>query len=80
MPGVWRRGDPAPCQRLCGQAGADQPERLAGGAFVPAASPDQHGPKQSVEALGHRGFYQEWMIDLYAEAVRLAEETQRRAA
>lgn len=31
----------------------------------------QHGPKISVEALGHRGFYQEWGIDLLAEAVRL---------
>jgi hypothetical protein len=40
----------------------------------------QHGPKQSVEALGHQGFYQEWMIDLYAEAMRLADETQRKAA
>lgn len=43
----------------------------------------QHGPKISVEALGHRGFYQEWGIDLYAEAVRLWEETlalERRVA
>jgi hypothetical protein len=29
----------------------------------------------SVEMLGHRGFYQEWGIDLYAEAVRLWEES-----
>ena len=31
----------------------------------------QHGPKISVEALGHQGFYHEWGIDLLAEAVRL---------
>ncbi len=32
----------------------------------------QHGPKMSVHALGHRGFYQEHGIDLMAEAERLA--------
>ena len=37
----------------------------------------QHGPKQSVEALGHQGFFQEWGIDLLAEAMRLADETLR---
>lgn len=35
----------------------------------------QHGPAMSVEALGHRGFYQEWGIDLYAEAQRLEAES-----
>lgn len=40
----------------------------------------QHGPKQSVEALGHQGFFQEWGIDLYAEAMRLADDFQRKAA
>lgn len=40
----------------------------------------QFGPRQSVEALGHQGFFQEWGIDLLAEAMRLADETQRRAA
>jgi hypothetical protein len=43
----------------------------------------QHGPKTSVEALGHRGFFQMYGIDLYAEAVRLWEETlelERKAA
>lgn len=37
----------------------------------------QHDPKQimSVEALGHRGFYQEWGIDLLAEAKRLEAES-----
>ena len=38
----------------------------------------QHDPHQtlSVEALGHRGFYQEWGIDLRAEAERLWSETE----
>ena len=35
----------------------------------------QFGPRWSVEALGHRGFYQEWGIDLHAEATRLWDET-----
>ena len=34
----------------------------------------------SVEGLGHQGFYQEHGIDLFAEAMRLADDTQRRAA
>ncbi len=34
----------------------------------------QHGPKMSVHALGHRGFYQEHGIDLMAEAERLAND------
>lgn len=33
------------------------------------------GPRESVEALGHRGFYREYGIDLMAEAVRLWEES-----
>jgi hypothetical protein len=40
----------------------------------------QHGPKISVEALGHRGFYQKWGIDLLAEAERLWAESQQRMA
>jgi len=43
----------------------------------------QHGPKISVEALGHRGFFQEWGIDLLAEAERLwaeSEALERKAA
>ena len=32
---------------------------------------------QSVEGLGHQGFYDKHGIDLLAEAMRLAEETQR---
>jgi len=35
----------------------------------------QHGPKISVEALGHQGFYREWGIDLLAEAQRLEAES-----
>jgi len=35
----------------------------------------QHGPYGSVEALGHRGFYQEWGIDLHREARRLEAES-----
>lgn len=35
----------------------------------------QHGPKVSVHAIGHRGFYQEHGIDLYAEAQRLEAES-----
>lgn len=31
---------------------------------------------QSVEALGHRGFYEKHGIDLYAEAVRLWQESR----
>lgn len=35
----------------------------------------------SVQSLNHRGFYQEHGIDLFAEAMRLAEEwTERRVA
>lgn len=32
----------------------------------------QHGPRESVEALGHGGFFREYGIDLMAEAERLA--------
>ena len=32
----------------------------------------QWGPHESVEALGHRGFYERYAIDLMAEAERLA--------
>lgn len=37
----------------------------------------QYGPRESVEALGHAGFYREYGIDLLAEADRLWEETCR---
>lgn len=33
----------------------------------------QHGPETSVEALGHKGFFQFYGIDLLAEAERLRQ-------
>jgi hypothetical protein len=40
-----------------------------------------YGPRESVEALGHRGFFLTYGIDLMAEAERLwAESEQRKAA
>lgn len=47
--------------------------------LCPAHHQIQWGPS-SVEALGHRGFYEMHGIDLMAEAIRLADETQRKAA
>jgi hypothetical protein len=35
----------------------------------------QHGPRYSVEALGHGGFYREYRIDLLAAAEQLWEES-----
>jgi hypothetical protein len=35
----------------------------------------QHGPRESVEALGHRGFYKRHGVDLMAEALRLEAES-----
>lgn len=40
----------------------------------------QHGPRESVEALGHQGFFLAHGVDLYAEAMRLAEAYQRKVA
>lgn len=40
----------------------------------------QHGPKISVEALGHRGFFIAYGIDLLAEAERLWAESEQRIA
>ena len=40
----------------------------------------QHGPHNSVEALGHQGFYQVHGIDLYQEAMNFAEIWKRRMA
>lgn len=37
----------------------------------------QHGPRTSVEALGHGGFYLTYGIDLLAEADRLWEESSQ---
>jgi hypothetical protein len=40
----------------------------------------QHGPRESVHALGHQGFFQTYGIDLLAEAMSFAEQWQRRDA
>lgn len=40
----------------------------------------QWGPKESVEALGHKGFYEVHGIDLLAQAARFMTENDRRAA
>ncbi len=43
---------------------------------VPLCAPHhliQHGPKESVEALNHRGFYERHGVDLMAQATRLEE-------
>ena len=39
-----------------------------------------YGPRESVEALGHRGFYHTYGIDLLAEAERLWSESEERIA
>lgn len=36
----------------------------------------QHGPRESVEALSHRGFFAEYGVDLLALADRLWAETE----
>lgn len=36
----------------------------------------QHGPRESVEALSHRGFTERYGVDLLAEAMRLAEDAR----
>ncbi|MES2295232.1 MAG: HNH endonuclease [Pseudomonadota bacterium] len=41
--------------------------------LCPAHHQIQHGPRESVEALGHSGFWVFHGIDLLAEAERLAE-------
>lgn len=43
--------------------------------LCPAHHQIQHGPKESVEALGHRGFYKMHKIDLLAEAEFLRLES-----
>jgi len=67
---------------------ADRPGRFARSDWlvVPLA-PEYHliqfGPKTSVEALGHQGFFEAYGIDLLAEAERLRDwslEQEARAA
>lgn len=68
---------------------ADKPGRFSRDEWLVAPLCPMHHQKchdpynrmpQSVEAMGHQGFYQEFKIDLLAEALRLADETQRLAA
>ena len=59
---------------------ADRPGRIARShkLIVPLAAEFhliQQGPRESVEALGHRGFFERHGVDLYAEAQRLWRET-----
>jgi hypothetical protein len=76
-------GQPATLHHVTGYA--DRPGRFTRDDWlvVPLA-PEyhliQHGPKTSVEALGHQGFFLKYGIDLLAVAMRLSDESQRRAA
>src|SRR5688572_13415450 len=73
-------GRPATLHHVTGYA--DRPGRFSRDEWlvVPLA-PEYHliqfGPKTSVEALGHQGFYQHYGIDLLEVAMRLAEESKR---
>lgn len=64
---------------------ADKPGRFARDEWlvVPLA-PEfhliQHGSRTSVEALGHQGFFEAYGIDLYAEAMKLADHYKLREA
>jgi hypothetical protein len=80
-------GAPAEVHHVTGYA--DRPGRLARDEWLVAPlCPTHHRAgfdllgrhPQSVEGLGHQGFYREYGIDLLAEAMRLADETQRKAA
>ncbi len=73
-------GKPATLHHVTGYA--DRPGRFTRDEWlvVPLA-PEYHliqfGPKSSVEALGHQGFFLTYGIDLHVEAMRLAEESRR---
>jgi Protein of unknown function (DUF968). len=59
---------------------ADRPGRLSKDhrlvtPLCPRHHDVQHGPRSSVEALGHRGFYDAYGIDLLAEARWLEQES-----
>lgn len=76
-------GEPATIHHVTGYA--DKPGRFTRDDWLvvplaPRFHLIQFGPKTSVEALGHQGFFLTYKIDLLAEAMRLAEETQRQAA
>jgi hypothetical protein len=77
----------APCELHHVTAYADRMGRISrSDERVVGLCPTHHrsgapgGFKQSVEALGHRGFFQEFGIDLLAEAQRLWNESQERRA
>lgn len=68
-------GAPSTCHHVTGYADrmgrvSRRHDRVA--PLCPTHHQIQHGPRESVEALGHRGFYQMYAIDLMAEAERLA--------
>ena len=44
--------------------------------LCPAHHQIQHGPKYSVEALGHRGFFNEHGVDLLADAARFMTQSR----
>ena len=76
-------GEPATLHHVTGYA--DKPGRFSRDEWLvvplaPRFHLIQFGPTESVEALGHQGFFLMHGVDLLAEAVRLAEETQRIAA
>jgi hypothetical protein len=67
-------GSPATLHHVT--ARADAPGRLTRShkrvvPLCPRHHQIQHGPRESVEAVGHRGFYTMHGIDLLAEAERL---------
>lgn len=73
-------GSPATVHHVTGYA--DRPGRVSRDHWVvvplcPAHHQHDYG-KFSVERLGHQGFYEHWGINLYEEALRLADA--RRAA
>jgi hypothetical protein len=80
-------GSPATIHHVTGYA--DRPGRFSRDEWLVVGLCPQHHQKVfdpkafapiSVEGLGHQGFFQEHGIDLFAEAMRLAGETQRMAA
>lgn len=76
-------GSPATVHHVTGYA--DKPGRISRSDWLvvplaPRFHLIQFGPRESVEALGHQGFFMAHGIDLHAEAMRLADEWRRKAA
>lgn len=76
-------GSPATVHHVTGYA--DRPGRISRSDWLvvplaPRFHLIQFGPRESVEALGHQGFFHVHGIDLFAEAMRLADEWRRKAA